>query len=138
MKRIATIFLASSLALPGAAFAQTATGRPEITGIEVSRSRTRDFAPGRSVIVNQGDRLYSYQIRLHFRAASQLPVDFQTFSCEADRKTDKPFRFSYTNQTVRAGQQVSDPYYLIVPFDDVGAVVCMVGPWRPLKPGRSR
>jgi hypothetical protein len=138
MKRIAIAFLALSSALLAAASVQAAAERPEITGIEVSRSRTRDFAPERSFVLNRGDRLYSYQIRLHFRTASPLSVDFQTFSCEADRKTDKPFRFSYLNQTVRAGQRVSDPYYLIVPFDDVGAVVCMVGPWRPLKTGRSR
>jgi hypothetical protein len=138
MKYAAALALALSLVGPGVACAQAANEPPQITGIAVRRSASRDFVPERSFIVNQGDKLYSYEIRLRFKKEAPLPVDFQTFSCEADRKTDKPFRFAYRNQSIPAGRLQSDTYHLIVPFDDVDAVVCMIGPWRPLKPGKAR
>lgn len=136
MKNTAALVLA--LVMPGVTLAQAASEPPQIRGTAVRRAPSKDFVPERSFIANQGDRLYSYEIRLHFQTASSLPVDFQTFSCQVDRKTAKPFQFVYRNQTIPAGRLQSDSYHLIVPFDDVGAVVCMIGPWRALNAGRSR
>lgn len=138
MKNAAALALVLSLVGSGVTCGQAANEPPQITGIAVRRSASRDFVPERSFIVNQGDKLYSYEIRLRFKKEAPLPVDFQTFSCEADRKTDKPFRFAYRNQSIPAGRIQSDIYHLIVPFDDVDAVVCVIGPWRQLKPGRTR